>query len=309
MGVTVDIDTGGTFTDGFFTSGDQMVKVKVDTTPHDFTECFMKCIGEGARRFQMSLGKFLKETEIIRFSCTIGTNSLIQKKGPRIGLIVSKGFENSLYNENGIPPALNFLVSKEMIRGITSGIEGDGDGPSSIDEDELRQIVRDLLEKGARVLVVSLLGSGKNGLQETEVKQFVLAEYPRHYLGSVPILSASEMTNVPEEYFRTNTVLLNAYLHQEMVKVLYKAEENLRAFHYNKPLMIAHANGGVARVAKTRAIDTHNSGPVSGLMGALFMSRLYNEGNVITFDIGGTSTDVGVIHAGEITISEETTIS
>ncbi len=309
MGVTIDIDTGGTFTDGFFTFNDQICKVKVDTTPHDFTECFMNCIGEGAKRFQLPLGKLLKQTEIIRFSCTIGTNALIQRKGPRLGLIVSKGHENNLYNENGLLPALDFLVSKEMIRGIGSDSSDKEKEAAEINEDELRQMVRELLERGARVLVVSLLGSDRDGLPEKQVKQFVLNEYPRHYLGSIPVLSASEITAEPGEYFRTNAALLNAYLHQEMVKVLYKAEEDLRAFHYNKPLMIVHANGGVARVAKTKAIDTHNSGPVSGLMGSLYMSQLYNEKDVITFDIGGTSTDVGVIQEGSISISEEINIS
>ena len=79
MGFTIDIDTGGTFTDGFFTSGNKIQKVKVDTTPHDFTECFMKCIEEGAGNFKLPIGDFLKQTDVIRFSCTIGTNAIIRK--------------------------------------------------------------------------------------------------------------------------------------------------------------------------------------------------------------------------------------
>ena len=120
MGFTIDIDTGGTFTDGFFTSGNKVQKVKVDTTPHDFTECFMNCIKEGAGNFELSPGDFLKQTDVIRFSCTIGTNAVIQRKGPKIGLIVTKGFEKNLYGENASIPAFDFLVAKDMVVGIQS---------------------------------------------------------------------------------------------------------------------------------------------------------------------------------------------
>lgn len=77
MGYTIDIDTGGTFTDGFFTHGKRFETVKVDTTPHDLTVCFMECVKEGAKRFGVrDVMDFLKETDVIRFSTTIGTNTL-----------------------------------------------------------------------------------------------------------------------------------------------------------------------------------------------------------------------------------------
>ncbi len=310
MGFTIDIDTGGTFTDGFFTFEDQMQKVKVDTTPHDFTECFLNCIKAGAQRFDLSLRELLKQTAVVRFSCTIGTNSLIQKAGPKIGLIVTKGNEKLLYGAKGAGAATDTLISKDMVLGVQNSVDkGTGKPPEPINEPELMRAVRELLEKGARVLVISLKGSYWDGSQEKEIKDLIMAEYPRHYLGSVPVLLASEVSFGREDYLRTNTVLTNAYLHPEMVRVLYKAEEDLRRHYYNKPLMIVHANGGVARVAKTKAIDTHNSGPVAGLMGALFMSRLYNLENIITIDIGGTSSDVGLILKGETELSPVSNIA
>ncbi len=93
MGFTVDIDTGGTFTDGFVTRGDQFRTVKTPTTPHDLTVCFMECIKESAKAFAVPLGDFLYDTDIIRFSNTIGTNSIIQRDGPKIGLIITAGCE------------------------------------------------------------------------------------------------------------------------------------------------------------------------------------------------------------------------
>ena len=94
MGYTIDIDTGGTFTDGFVVNGTQARTVKVPTTPHDLTVCFLECISAGAKAFGVSTEDFLFDMEIIRFSNTIGTNTIIERNGAKIGLLVSKGMES-----------------------------------------------------------------------------------------------------------------------------------------------------------------------------------------------------------------------
>jgi hypothetical protein len=91
---TIDIDTGGTFTGGFFVFGDRVASVKVPTTPHDLTVCFLKCIEAGASRFETSTEELLDKTEVIRFSNTIGTNTIIQRDGSRLGLIVKHWIED-----------------------------------------------------------------------------------------------------------------------------------------------------------------------------------------------------------------------
>lgn len=93
MGYTIDIDTGGTFTDGFFVRDERVVTVKVPTTPHDLTVCFPDCIQAGAARFGVPIEDLLYETEIIRFSNTIGTNTIIQRDGSKVGLLVTAGWE------------------------------------------------------------------------------------------------------------------------------------------------------------------------------------------------------------------------
>lgn len=110
MKFTIDIDNGGTFTDGFFTGDGRIELVKVDTTPHDLTVCFLKCIEEGAARFGLTVPRLLHETEVIRFFTTHATNTLIQKAGPRLGLMVTRGFEESLYTPDGKSPALDFII-------------------------------------------------------------------------------------------------------------------------------------------------------------------------------------------------------
>lgn len=298
MSITVDIDNGGTFTDGYMTRGDEIRAVKVDTTPHDLTVCFMNCLEEGAKQFGYdSVSDLLHETEVLRFSTTVGTNAIIQQRGPRLGLVVSSGHEEDLYNggQNSVRGA---LVPTEMVLGLEEGAP----------EDVVRGTVRRLLNGGARVIVISLRDSFADAGEERRIKRLAQQDYPKQYLGAVPILLASEVTARPGADLRTNAAVINAFLHKEMAKTLYKAEEGLRADGYGRPLLIAHVNGGAARVAKTKAIDTYNSGPVAGLMGTAHMARLYGLSNVVSIDIGGTSTDVGLIIDGQYTYNVRPTI-
>jgi len=299
MGYTIDIDTGGTFTDGFFTHDERFETVKVDTTPHDLTICFMECVTGGAKRFGLKdVSDLLKDTDVVRFSTTIGTNALLQKTGTELGLIVTKGFEDNLYQEDGENPLFDFIVAKDRVIGISEEISPDGEVVTAFDEKEVREAVKKLLEKGARMIVVSLRRSAVNPVHEQKVRELINLDYPKHYLGSVPLLLASQISINPDPGLRTNTALVNAYLHRGLARSLYKADEDMRLARYTKPLLIVHSTGGVARVAKTTAIHTCNSGPVAGFYGSLEMARLYNQTNVITLDVGGTSADVGIIHQG-----------
>jgi N-methylhydantoinase A/oxoprolinase/acetone carboxylase beta subunit len=108
-----------------------------------------------------------------------------------------------------------------------------------------------------------------------------------------------------DDKYRTNAALINAYIHQEMAHYLYKADEDVRRNRFKWPLLIVHATGGVCRVAKTKAIDTCDSGPAAGLFGAAFLARKYSLNNVVTVDIGGTSTDVGLVANGEPSYTRE----
>jgi len=112
-----------------------------------------------------------------------------------------------------------------------------------------------------------------------------------------------------DDFLRTNASLINAYIHREMVRYLYKADDDMRSHRYKWPLLVVHAMGGVARVSKTKAIDTLGSGPAAGLFGAGFMARFHGLEDVLTFDMGGTSTDVGFVSNGEPIRTVETMIN
>lgn len=290
MTATINIDTGGTFTDGYFTRDGSAERVKVDTTPHDLTECLANCVAEGARRLGYpNVQALLLDTEVFRFSSTIGTNSIIQRTGPRIGLLVSPGAAERLYGE-GDSPLYEFLMRRELVAEVAD----------PFDAGEVRAVVRNLLVGGARILVVSFDGSEDDPQSEEAVKKIVQTEYPRHYLGAVPCLLASEITPRHGAERRTATAVINAYLHPDMVRFLYKADEDLRSEGHPHPLLIVHSSGGVARVAKTRAIETYNSGPVGGVYGAAAVSARLGLEHLVTMDVGGTSTDVAVISGAHV---------
>jgi N-methylhydantoinase A/acetophenone carboxylase len=297
MKYTIDIDTGGTFTDGFFVGDSQVKTVKVSTTPHDLTVCFMECIKAGAELFHVGVDDLLANTDVIRFSTTIGTNTLIERNGTKIGLLVSQGQEEGLevVNEEEESP----LVYGEMVRPLKGAIGEDGNVTDELDREQVLSLSQQLLDKGARCLVVCLKNSVHNPGHERQVRSWIKEEYPRDYLGSVPTFLASDVTNFPGEQERINTAVVNAYIHARLVKFLYKAGEDLRKSFYSRPLLIVHATGGVARVAKTKAINTYNSGPAAGLMGVAALGRLYNISGLVSGDMGGTSFDIGLVRNGQ----------
>ena len=298
MGYTIDIDTGGTFTDGFLVHGDQVKTVKVPTTPHDLTVCFIECIKSGARAFGVAVEDFLYETDIIRFSNTIGTNTIIQRDGSKVGLLVTKGREHLAPTaaHDGKSP----LVLPDMVLGIEEAVTAEGNVLKSPDEAQALAVAQELIDRGARCLVVALKNSEANPANERLLRQVVKQEYPRDYLGSVPVFLSSDISLRSGEAERINAAVLNAYIHGKLVRLLYKAGEELRQRLYRNNLFIVHNNGAVARVAKTRAINTYNSGPVAGLLGARLIGTLYGIHDLISADMGGTSFDIGYVRQGQV---------
>ncbi|RAQ94036.1 hydantoinase/oxoprolinase family protein [Thermogemmatispora tikiterensis] len=293
---TVDIDVGGTLTDGLFSDGRKAIPVKVDTTPHDLTVCFQDCLTAGAHELGFSdLREFLQQVHLIRWSTTITSNVLAQRSGPRLGLLVSQGHERDLYAPQGSNPALGSLVAPENVIGLTC----------PIDPQEVLLAVKTLLTNGVRRICISLEGAYLDPSHELAAKRAIEAQYPDHFLGTVPVLLGSELSHYPDAETRTTQSLLNAYLHGPLASALYKAEDDLREAGYERPLLIGHANGGVARVSKTKAIDTLEAGPTMGLFAAAHFARTYGLAHVITLDVGGTTAKVGVIQEGRLVMTSE----
>jgi N-methylhydantoinase A/acetophenone carboxylase len=294
---TIDIDTGGTFTDGYVCGDGREVSIKVDTTPHDLTTCFYSCIEEGAKRLGIPMPTLLDQTRVIRFSSTIATNTAVQLNGPKLGVIVTSGAEVTLYSDKGSNP-LQAFVSPKLVMGIDEGVDSAGDLVRPPNEEDVDEKVRFLLENGSRMLVISLRNAHLNPANELTVRRFINAAYPRHYLGAVPLLVSHQVSRVPSDEIRTNTAIINGYFHRSLVNSLYKAEDLVRAQQYRHPLMIVTADYGVTRVAKTRAINTYQSGPASGVRGAHVLAEKLGHRRVLSIDVGGTTSDVAFIADG-----------
>jgi len=133
---SIDIDIGGTFTDGFFSDGKEVRTEKVLTTPHDITECFMNCVVAGSKAFDMELAEFLRRTSVARVSTTVGTNLIVQRAGPKLGLIVTEGHQGDLYG-SGTAPILDHFVRADMVYGVREAVDDKGKVAAALDTEEL----------------------------------------------------------------------------------------------------------------------------------------------------------------------------
>lgn len=286
---TVDIDTGGTMTDALVSDGVARHAFKVDTTPHDYTVSFLACLQEAARALEYpSVEAFLRKVDLIRWSSTITTNVLAERRGSKVGLLVSKGQEETLYGK-GRSPVVGELVADGAVIGL----------PEHPDPADVLGGVKQLLEAGVRRICVCLQNSFPDNAKEQAIKTTIEGQYPDHIIGAVPVLLGSEMAPLRHDQTRVHYSVMNAYTHTQLATSLFKAEDLLRDDHgWHGALLIGHTSGGVARIGKTKAVDTIESGPVFGTFGGAYMAGLYGFRNAICFDVGGTTTKASVVRDG-----------
>ena len=287
---SIDIDTGGTFTDVFVVRGGVPHTAKVLTTPHDLALCFQQGIEKSAGELGLEVGELLRETRTVRYSTTVGTNAIIQRTGPRLGLIAGAGGDALYADAERSGAVFDLFLARDMV--ATVGAEADGAAAGAA--------VKALLDGSARGLVCALPG----GDGEDVVRERFEEQYPKHCLDAVPLLLSREIAIDDDDFRRTATALFNAYVHPDVAAYLYRAEDFLRDNGYRRPLLVVHNDGGCARVAKTVAARTYNSGPTAGLMGAREIAALYGLDDLVTFDMGGTSLDVAILAGGEMPLRE-----
>jgi N-methylhydantoinase A/acetophenone carboxylase len=304
----MSIDTGGTFTDGFVSDGVRTAQVKVDTTPQDLTIGFQACLEAAAAAVGLELPGFLGALSRLHFSSTIATNTIVERRGAQLGLIVTRGADADAYGTAAQARALGKLLDPELVRGVSEQVDAGGTVVAPPDEPELEAAVRELLERGVRLLVLSFANANLNPANELHARALIDRSYPRHYLGAVPLMVASRVSLDGDDHGRTATAVVNAYLHPNLVKALYLAEDRARDRGLTRPLLIVNTDGSTSRVAKTRAIDTYDSGPTAGVLGASYVARALGAQHVYTFDVGGTTTDVSLVIGGQVPVSEVTDV-
>jgi len=317
MGFEVNIDIGGTFTDFFATKERAEVRVtKTPTTHYDLSVGFMKGIGELARAYGVPTREFLARTEAVHYCTTVGTNALIERDGPKLGLITTAGFEDQIFlgrarswADGGSTSANKDLariarpaplIARDMVVGIRERIDSSGKVLCPVRREEVLEKLQLLVDRGAMGFVVCLLWSFANPAHEREVRAIIEDEYPEDTLGSMPVTLASDVSPKAGEYTRFTTAIVNAYIHGVMAEQLGRLVNELRDGGYRRPLLLVHNTGGMKKVSRTRSVLTHNAGPVAGLHGALTLGQAYGHANAIFTDMGGTSFDIGVVTGGEL---------
>lgn len=293
----IDIDTGGTMTDGLVSGDGRVLSLKVETTPHDVTIAFLDILE--AARDQLGLPDlrtFLSQVEVIRWSSTITSNVLAQRVGPKLGLLVTHGHEEDLYDAEAARTVIGSLVQAEDIAGLAA----------DADEAAVRLAVKSLLDKGIRRINISLQGAFPSGADEERIVDLVSQDYPDHFLGSIPALAGSEVVLRPDDSTRTIASLINAYVHPALATTLYRAEEIVRDQHgWQGNVLIGHINGGVARIGKTKAFDTIESGPLFGTHACAQAAAAAGDTKVIAVDVGGTTAKVSAVQNGRVVFRPE----
>jgi len=310
----IGVDVGGTFTDVYVVRDGSSVRGKADTTAYDLKVGFFNAVNNAAEQLGEPLDAVLKDAESIVYSTTVGTNALIEHRGPRLGLITTMGFEDTVLIgrgrswADGLPVEAKYdrgraqrpepLVPRQLIVGLRERQDSWGKVLMPLKDEDVLEQVQYLVDQGVRGFVVVLLYSYVNPAHERRVRQLIRSQYPEAYLGHMPVFLSSEVSPQMGEYRRTMTCLLDAFLQLETQDHLLSLTDELHETGYRRPFLIAKCTGGVSSLSRTRPIHLFGSGPVSGIIGASAVGKSYGLNNLLVTDMGGTSFDLGLVVEG-----------
>lgn len=295
------VDVGGTFTDFIYVDDDGKVEVyKTSTTPEDPSIGML----EGINAICDKLSLPHEEIDEIFHGTTIATNMVLEHKGARAGMITTKGFRDIIHIARHKRPTnfsivedipwQKYPVCKRQDRyGVTERVVApDGRELVPLDEDEVQAAVRKMKKDKVEAIAVCFLFSFLNPAHEERVKEIVKEEYPEAYL-----CLSSEVLPQFREYERFTTTGLNAYIGPTTSRYIRSLENTLRDQGYTANVHLMQSFGGVAstEAAQQKPVNLLLSGPVGGVLGAIWTTKLTPITNVITLDIGGTSADISVL--------------
>jgi N-methylhydantoinase A len=301
--VGVGVDTGGTFTDFVFVAGGQWRIFKLASTPDDPS----RAITEGLKRVGELAGARLAKIEVVH-GTTVGTNALLQRRGARTALVTTSGFEDvieigrqarpELYNLNAVKPTP--LVTSELRFGVHERVAASGEVLESLTDREIRALVEQLKQARVESIAISLIFSFARPEHEQRIAR-ALKQL------NVPLSVSYQILPEYREYERTSTVAVNAYLQPLMGRYL----KRLTKTHSNLKLRVMQSSGGSisADAAAEEPVRTILSGPAGGIVGALSAARFTGIDNIITFDMGGTSTDVALCDRDGMRLTNEAIVA
>jgi len=306
MSYRIGIDVGGTFTDLVYTGGDGRIHVvKTQTTPGNQAEGVLLGIGKIATQENLSTSDLLKKTDIIIHGTTVVTNTMLEFKGARTGLITTRGFRDDIELRRGFKerifnpryPAPIPIVRRRHRYTVNERIDREGKVLIPLDNNEVIEVVRRLKEAGIESIGVCLYFGFLNPVHEKRIAEIIRKEYP-----DVPVSLSHEVLPQIREFERVSTTLVNAYTAPRLKKYLERLESELQKRGFKNRFFIMLSSGGIMNAAYAAKYPVYSllSGPAGGVVAcSQLMGELLNEQNLITVDMGGTSYDVSLIRGGK----------
>ena len=304
---SVAVDVGGTFTDIVLCNLDtnQQSALKTPSTPDDPSSAFLT----GLQQILESNSVEPAQVKHVFHGTTIATNAILENKGARVGLLVPEGFKYVLeIGRHGTPRLANpnsWIKPKRPVRPrdiaeVPERVSANGEVLIPLDEAAVRMAARRFRDEGISSIAVSFLHSYTNGDHESRARDLILDEYP-----NAQVSISSEVLAVFREYERTITTVLNAYVMPQVSTYIGKLIQALGGMQIDSTLSIMKSNGGIvgSEVAVRQPVHTALSGPAAGVMAALQIAENTGTNNCISFDMGGTSTDVSLVKERHPTIN------
>jgi N-methylhydantoinase A len=316
MAYRLGVDVGGTFTDLFLVGdgngdGGGRFRVKTPSTPADPSEGVLT----GVQRICAEAGIAVGDIRNILHGTTVATNAVLESKGARVGLITTQGFQQILHLARSQTPGplAGWIImikpdppaSLADTREAVERMDHAGDTIVPVDVQQVEGVVRDLVESGVETLTVALINSYVSGAHEREIGEIVERLYP-----GFPVTLSSEVLPEFREYERALTACMNSYVRPKVADYVNRLQDQLNGIGAQADVNILRSDAGLmtTREAARNPIYGVLSGPSGGVAGALYVATKAGYDDILTFDMGGTSTDVALCQNGQPTIGRETAI-
>jgi N-methylhydantoinase A len=286
--IRIAIDTGGTFTDCVWLEDGKIRILKVFSTPDDPSRAIAEALEDIGIHGSLTL----------LHGTTVGTNTLLQRKGGHVALVTTAGFEDVIeIGRQARPKLYDFffdrvppLVPRQSRFGVNERTSSDADVLREPSKTELQALLKKVRSTNPEAIAISLLFSFANPKNENEVAKTLRVL-------NVPLSISHQILPEFREYERTSTVVINAYLQPVMQKYLENLERRALALSDRVSLFVMQSSGGITalKAAAREPVRTVLSGPAGGVVGAAAMARRSGLERIISFDMGGTSTDVALV--------------
>lgn len=307
----VGIDIGGTFTDFTVVGDDGSVSLwKQATTSDDPSRAIAEGLEWVAAGLKLKTTEFMERVSLLVHGTTVGTNAVIQRNGPRVGLLATEGFRDILYFRDAFKPERFNLqlphpggfVERNLRLPATERIGADGEVVVPLDEDSVRAAAATFRAAGVEAVAVAFLWSIVNPAHERRA-----AEILREEMDGVDVICSSDVLPDVGEWERTSSTVLSAYILPVIKAYMRKVEGHLQRLNLAHPLLIMQINGGCASVDEVlrRPVNAVHSGPAAAPAAAAWYARELGVDDLITVDMGGTSLDVCVIVGGRAGMSRK----